>query len=214
MRVLRHRWWLLVLAVGIAAVPTYLVSRSLPKVFEAHTTLLVGLGLPGTSPDYRQIQASQQLSQLYARLATTGPVLEAVKSELGLETDIDDLREAVEATAPIDSTLIEIAVTDGNPARAASIADALAEELISRSPAISSTDPAVERIVTDLLNGGLQSVQEQISAAQAEITRLSGWRARLPTKAASWRRCVPSSPICSRPTPRCWALPAAAAPTS
>ena len=54
MRVLRHRWWLLVLAVAIGAVPTYLVSRSLPEVYEADTTLLVGLGLPGTSPDYQQ----------------------------------------------------------------------------------------------------------------------------------------------------------------
>ena len=61
-RVLRHRWWLLVLAVAIAAVPTYLVSRSLPRVYEARTTLLVGLGLPGTSPDYQQLLASQQLS--------------------------------------------------------------------------------------------------------------------------------------------------------
>src|SRR5690242_19044807 len=108
LRVLRHRWWLLVLAVVIAAVPTYLVSRSLPKVYEAHTTLLVGLGLPGTSPDYQQLLASQQLSQVYSSLATTGPVLEAVKATLGLDTPTEDLRKSVEATAPIDSTLITI----------------------------------------------------------------------------------------------------------
>jgi capsular exopolysaccharide synthesis family protein len=173
-RVLRHRWWLLVLAVAIAAVPTYLVSRSLPKVYEAHTTLLVGLGLPGTSPDYQQLLASQQLSQTYSRIATTGPVLEAVKAALGLDTDINALRESVEATAPIDSNLITITASDADPIRAAQIADALAQELIDSSPTISSNDPAVERIVTDLLNGGLESIQQRISSSQAEITRLAG----------------------------------------
>jgi capsular exopolysaccharide synthesis family protein len=173
-RVLRHRWWLLLLAVAIGAVPTYLVSRSLPKVYEAQTTLLVGLGLPGTSPDYQQLLASQQLSQTYSSLATTGPVLEAVKSTLGLDTNIDALRESVTATAPVESNLITIKVADGDPARAARIADALAQELISSSPSISSNDPAVERIVTDLLSSGLESIQQQISSTQTEITRLAG----------------------------------------
>ncbi len=182
-RVLRHRWWLLVLALAVGAVPTYLISRSLPRVYEAHTTLLVGLGLPGTSPDYQQLLASQQLSQTYSSLATTSPVLEAVNSSLGLDMDIDDLRASVKATAPINSNLLTITASNGDPARAAEIADALAQELISRSPAISSNDPAVERIVTDLLNGGLQSMQQQISSSQTEITRLAGLSSPTPDEA-------------------------------
>jgi capsular exopolysaccharide synthesis family protein len=173
-RVLRHRWWLIVLIVALAAIPTYLISRSLPKSYEAHTTLLVGLGLPGTSPDYQQLLASQQLSQTYASLATTTPVLEAVKSALGLPTDIDDFRKSIKSTAPLDSALITITASDGDPARAAAIADALARELISRTPVISSDDPAVRRIVSDLLNGDLQGIQQQISVSQTEITRLAG----------------------------------------
>ena len=173
-RVLRHRWWLIVLIVALAAVPTYLISGTFPKVYEARTTLLVGLGLPGTSPDYQQLLASQQLSQTYSSLATTTPVLEAVKAELGLDTDIDALRKSVKSTAAIDSALITITASDGDPARAARIADALARELISRSPVISSDDPAVERVVSDLLNGDLESVQQQISSLQKEITRLGG----------------------------------------
>ncbi len=183
-RVLRHRWWLLVLIVAVCALPTYLVSRSLPKVYEAHTTLLVGLGLPGTSPDYQQLLASEQLSQTYSSLVTTSPVLEAVKSALRLDTDINALRESVKATAPINSTLITITVSNGNPALAAQIADALAEELISRSPVITSNDPAVERIVSDLLNGALQSVQQQISSSQQEITRLAGLSSPTPDETA------------------------------
>jgi capsular exopolysaccharide synthesis family protein len=172
-----------VLAVVIGAVPTYLVSRSLPKVYEAHTTLLVGLGLPGTSPDYQQLLASQQLSQTYSRLATTGPALEAVKSALGLDMEIDALDASVKATAPIDSNLITITASDGDPTRAAQIADALAQELISSSPSISSNDPAVERIVTDLLNGGLENIQQQISSSQTEITRLAGLSSPTPDEA-------------------------------
>ncbi|HEY6569937.1 MAG TPA: polysaccharide biosynthesis tyrosine autokinase [Candidatus Limnocylindrales bacterium] len=173
-RVLRRRWWLPVLFVVAAAVPAYLVSRSLPKVYEADTTLLVGLGLPGTSPDYQQLLASQQLSQTYSSIVTTGPLLEAVKEDLDLDMTIDALRKSVTATAPVESTLITITASDGDPARAAQIADALAQELISRSPSISTSDPAVRRIVTDLLDGDLQSMQEQISTAQSEITRLAG----------------------------------------
>jgi capsular exopolysaccharide synthesis family protein len=174
LRVLRRRWWLILLIVGLAAVPTYLISRTFPRVYEAQTTLLVGLGLPGTSPDYQQLLASQQLSQTYSSLATTTPVLESVISSLGLETTVDDFRKSVKATAPIDSTLITIMASDGDPSRAARIADALAAELISRSPGISTGDPAVERVVSDLLNADLQRMQQQISASQTEITRLAG----------------------------------------
>ena len=182
-RVLRRRWWLLVLFVAVAAVPTYLVSRSLPKVYEADTTLLVGLGLPGTSPDYQQLLASQQLSQTYSSIVTTGPLLEAVKEDLDLDMTIDALRKSVEATAPIESTLITITASDDDPARAAQIADALAQELISRSPSISNSDPAVQRIVTDRLDGILQSLLQQISTSQSEITRLAGLTSPTPEDA-------------------------------
>ena len=44
----------------------------------------------------------------------------------------------------------------------------------------------MERIVTDLLNGDLQSMQQQISTSQAEITRLAELSSPTPEEPAGW----------------------------
>ena len=70
-----------VLAGGLA----YLASGLLPKVYEAKSTLLIGQSLSAVNPDFAQLQASQQLSNTYVKLATTRQILVAVIDKLGLK---------------------------------------------------------------------------------------------------------------------------------
>ena len=213
--VLRRRWWLLVLFVAVAAVPTYLVSRSLPKVYEAETTLLVGLGLPGTSPDYQQLLASQQLSQTYSSIVTTGPLLEAVKQELDLEMTIDELRKSVY----------------GDGARRIHPDH---DHGLRQRPGPRRADRRCAGPGADLA----QPVDlQQRPGGAADRHRPVGWRpaehaaadlhipigdhpaggarpAPPPRRPASWRHCGTSSPRSSRPMPPSLATPAAAMPTS
>ena len=172
-----RRWlWLLIACVLLAAGAAFLVSNSLQKMYEGKVTLIVGQSLQSTSPDYNQLLASQRLSQTYADLVTTGPLLGRVIAQEALDVTPEELRALVTADAPRDSTLITITVTDPDPVRVASIANTIANELIAASPAISGRDSEVQQFV----DRDLDAAQRQILDTQAEVERLIGLSERTP----------------------------------
>src|SRR5450759_2411145 len=109
--VLRRWLWLLIAATLLAGGAAYLVSSALPKMYESTVTLIVGQSLSTTNPDINQLLASQRLSQTYADLATTGPLLNRVIDRESLDTTPEELRKLVKATATTDSTLVTVTVT-------------------------------------------------------------------------------------------------------
>ena len=172
--VLRAWFWLLAASVLLAAGAAYLVSSSLPKVYEGKVTLIVGQSTQAANPDLNQLLASQRLSQTYADLATTGPLLEQVIAKNGLPITPDEFRLRIVADAPRDSTLVHLTVQDGDPARAAVLANSLAAEMIAASPAIAGRDSEVQQFVdTDLA-----AIQAQIEDTQTEIQRLTSLASR------------------------------------
>ena len=171
---IRRRLWLLLACVVFGAGSAYLVSASLPKTYTATVTLIVGQSLQAVSPDINGLLASQRLSQTYADLATTGPLLSKVIAREGLGLTPADFRKLIKADAALNSTLVTIEATNGDPAKAAAIANALADELIAASPAISGRSSEIQQFVdTDLL-----AAQTQILQAQAEVERLVGLTSR------------------------------------
>jgi polysaccharide biosynthesis transport protein len=172
--VLRRWSWLLVASVLLAAGAAYLVSSSLPKVYEGKVTLIVGQSTQASNPDLNQLLASQRLSQTYADLATTSPLLQQVIAKNSLGITPDDFRKRIVADAPRESTLVHLTVQDGDPARAATLANSLAAEMIAASPAIAGRDSDVQQFIdTDLA-----SIQAQIEETQTEIQRLTSLTAR------------------------------------
>ncbi len=163
-------WWLLLVAgVVLASVVAFVVSSLQPKVYEAQTTLIVGQSLSSVNPDYTQLLASQRLSKTYASVATTRPLVENVIKQLGLTQTADELTQRVRADAPPDNTLLTITAQDGDPARAAAIANALAEQLIAASPALQGRQADVQQSI----DADLKGTQAQIDETQAQIDRLS-----------------------------------------
>jgi capsular polysaccharide biosynthesis protein len=126
------RDWFAVLAMGmvLAGVAAFAVSSVLPKTYEASATLLVGQSLTAPNPDYSQLLASQIIAQTYAEIATARPTLDGVISALGLEVTPEELREAVTARAPANSTFVIVTASDSDPARAAAVADAVSQALL------------------------------------------------------------------------------------
>lgn len=170
-----RRWlWLLIASLLLAGGASFLVSSSLTKLYEARVTLIVGQSLQSTSPDYNQLLASQRLSQTYADLVTTGPLLTRVIDKESLDATPEELRALVKADAPRDSTLVTITVTDPDPIKAASIANTIADELIASSPALSGRNSDVQQFVDQ----DLQAAQRQIQDTEAEVQRLSGLQTR------------------------------------
>ena len=165
------RAWLpfLVGAVLLASAAAFVISNLLPKVYEAKATLIVGQSLSSANPDYNQLLASQRLSTTYAIVATTRPLLEATIDQLGLTGTADELERQVRADAPRDSTLVSIIAQDSDPARAARIANALADQLIAASPAIQGRESEVQKSI----DADLKATQDDIAATQAQVEALA-----------------------------------------
>ena len=169
-QVIRSWLWLLVASLVLAGGAAYLVSSSLPKVYESTVTLLVGQSSTSSTPNYNDLLASQRISQTYADLATTGTILGQVITEQNLGVTVDDFRNRVTANAPADSTLVMVRVQDGNSARAARLANAIGAQLIAASDAGYGKNSQVQ----DFIAGQISAAQVQITDTQTEIDRLAG----------------------------------------
>lgn len=92
--------------------------------------------------------ASQQITS-YADVATTPLVLDPVIDELGLDTTARELAGRISTTVPPETLILEITVTDEDPAQAAAIANTTSESLRAQVAALETSDeePTVELTV-------------------------------------------------------------------
>jgi succinoglycan biosynthesis transport protein ExoP len=167
--ILRTWLWLLVASVLLAASAAFLVSGAMPKIYEAENTLIVGQSLTASNPNSDQLLAAQRLSQTYATVVTTRPLAQRVIVRLGLQMTADELLKEVKAGAPSNSAMISITVSDTDPAKAAEIANAFADELIAASPAIQGKAADLQKAV----QANLDSTQADITQTQSQIDQLS-----------------------------------------
>lgn len=159
---------LLVGTVVLAAAAAFIVTSFQPKVYESTTTLNVGQSLSGgTSPDVQQLQASQTLAATYSQVATTQSVLGRVITKLGLAETPTDLVKRVTVAATTGSTLLTITAKDGDPARAANLANAMATELIA-----TTTSPDPNNDVAQSIEADLTAIRGEITDAQTESEAL------------------------------------------
>jgi polysaccharide biosynthesis transport protein len=181
--VVRTHAVLVVGGVALAVIVALVVSLALPKSYESRVTLVVGQSLTSVNPEYNQLLASQRLSQTYAALATTRSILERVIRDLGLDMDHRTLESRTTVDLPKDSTLLSITVLDGDPGRAADIANAIAEELIAISPTVQGQRP-------DASAGDAErrALQARIQGLQAQIDVLDRNPARTPAEQAELER--------------------------
>jgi non-specific protein-tyrosine kinase len=172
--ILRAWLWLLVASVLLAASSAFLVSGAMPKIYEARNTLIVGQSLTAANPNSDQLLAAQRLSQTYATVVRTRPLAQRVIVQLGLPMTADGLLSEVGASAPADSALIYITVSDTDPGKAAAIANAFADELISESPAIQGQQADLQKAI----QANLDSTQTEITQTQDQIGQLTANPAR------------------------------------
>ena len=76
-----RRKWIVILTVLVATVATYVVSRQLPKVYEAEATLFVG-NRSDSANDFEAIQSAQVLARTYAELIQSQNVADQVADAL------------------------------------------------------------------------------------------------------------------------------------
>jgi succinoglycan biosynthesis transport protein ExoP len=128
--VLWRRLWLIVVGALLLAAVAFAVSSSLAPVYRATVTMQVDQ--PSSAPlVYASIAAGEDLALTYSELLRTRTLLGMVIDSLGLETTPDALGEVVRTRLIPATPLLEISVEDGDPQRAADIANAIATTFIA-----------------------------------------------------------------------------------
>jgi capsular exopolysaccharide synthesis family protein len=131
---LRKRWALValctLLALGAAAAATLLAT----KMYTSSTQLFVAnSGEADISSQYQGGLFAQQRVKSYAEVAVSDELRKSVATALGL--DPSQLGK-ITADAPLDKVVLNITVTDAEPAQAQKIAATVADQLITRIPEI------------------------------------------------------------------------------
>lgn len=131
-RLLRQRLWIIIACPIVAAMAAGIVSFLLPPVYEAQVSLLVRPSQPLASTDPTATAlTSDQISRTYASLMTQRPLLQSVSSEVGLNIRPEDLAKEITVTPEPNTTILDVAVRDTNPALARDIANRLTADLIA-----------------------------------------------------------------------------------
>lgn len=161
----RRWWWLLVAATLIAAVGSALITLRQPQIYQASTTLMIGRAINDPNPTSGEFYLEQQLAISYADIAQREPVRKGAMEALNL-TWLPDYT----AAAVPNTQLVQIIVTDTDPARAQAVANELAHQLIAASPTNTGQEDQNRQ---KFLNNQLNELQKQIETTQADIQVLS-----------------------------------------
>ena len=130
-RVLRKRWRLIVAAVIVCllAGSAYLLTST--KKYEATAQIFVSTAGANdtTAADLAQGNTfTQARVQSYTSVANSQSVTDAVVKQLGLSISSEALANEISADAPLNKVLINLHVTDRDPAQAARLANAVASQ--------------------------------------------------------------------------------------
>lgn len=135
------RHWVVILVLGVVgAAAGYGYSQYVPEQYRAEASVIV---IPTRGESTTElVQGSnyvQNLVQTYTVLATSPTVLDPVISELGLDDTAKRLADRIDVSAPLNTVIIEIGVTDGKSKVARDAANAIASQLATAVGDLSPT---------------------------------------------------------------------------
>jgi len=168
------RWLLIAACIVVVGLVVYIGSKLMAPVYQASAIVQVSVGSDNNQADISSLLASDQLVQTEAQLAISDPVLREVASHYpGLS--VDQLAKNVSATVKPNTQLFEIDVLDSSPARAAALANDIANTLIKQQ-----TRQAQQHNIQSQ-----QNIQQDLAQTQHQITTITNQIATLRTKKGS-----------------------------
>ncbi|MCB0911277.1 MAG: hypothetical protein KDB60_06655 [Propionibacteriaceae bacterium] len=110
-KVLLEHWLLLLLSIMLGAGAGVLLAMNVPPTYTATATQLVK-GIPGTgiAANYEAAQFAVSRARSYPSFIYSQEVLDGVARDMGTD-DITSIREAISATNPTDTPLVQITAT-------------------------------------------------------------------------------------------------------
>src|SRR3990170_4105397 len=81
---LRKWWWLVVASTLVAGILSSVYILRQPKIYQTHTTLMIGTTINDPNPTNNEFALGQQLADAYANIANRQMVRDATMKALGI----------------------------------------------------------------------------------------------------------------------------------
>ena len=166
--VVRARIRLIIACVVISTGVALAASLLLPPTYEASTELVAGPALTKNVTDVGQLATAQQIAATYAAIVQTQQLAQQVIDQVGLSTSAADLLHHISVSVDTDAPVITIKVDDANASQAAAIANAVAQQLLSRSADVTGSNEQLIKSIQDQIT----TIQDQLASNQGSIKAL------------------------------------------
>ncbi len=144
-----RKYWISIASVALIGVAgAAIVTMATPPTYTARSAVFISVRGGDSAGELLQ-GANYATNQVrsYAQVATTPTVLQPVIDRLGLQITPAKLAEAVTASIPTNTALVEVAVVDHDAELSARIAQATSEQLVSTVDQLSPSDANGKRAV-------------------------------------------------------------------
>lgn len=131
LRVVRKRWRIIVGVTCLAVLAAAALTILTPRTYQSTAQLFISTAGSDTTAELAQGSTfTQKQMKTYADVITSPKVLDPVHDALGIDR-ATPLARSVTATTPPDTVLLNVSVIDRDKAKAARVANAIAEEFTS-----------------------------------------------------------------------------------
>jgi capsular polysaccharide biosynthesis protein len=183
LRKLARRWAIpVVLITVVAGIVGFAVARHSMPIYQAQASVLVIAG-PQSANNSPVLLSPDQAPANAAALMTETPMLQQVISQLHLGITTDQLAKQVTATPETNTELVDVAVQDPSPARAALIDNTLTSDYVAavtnqNQQRIDKLGAALLKQITDATNT-LTNEDAQLATADRQRADTSGITAEI-----------------------------------
>jgi len=162
-----RKWaWLLALGAALGGIASYSFSLTQPVIYQTSTKIMVSAPQDQNTQFYYTAYFDIQLAQTYSQIINTKQVLDLLSKELGYQVSGGQ----ISAKQVTDSQLVVITVTDGDPNRAAEIANTLVDVFKAYSESLQK-----ERYESseETLQNQIDQIVDQMTTLQTEMSQVT-----------------------------------------
>ena len=158
LRVLRERWWVIVLAVVVTVAVAFYVSYTTTPLYSASADLTyernnLDAAVSGTQLFAYDYDLTRTIDSAVAVIGRNESIAEGVKTQLGSSESADTLSGMVSVTSDPDTNLVTISAVSEDPEEAAAVANAFADQfVIYRQSAAKATVAEARTVVKEQLD--------------------------------------------------------------
>ena len=178
-----RRWaWLIGGCTLLALVIALVVTSRMPPAYEATTTLLVAPAEQTSTSEYNTLMAGERLALTYGQMLKGRSILQTVIARLGLDETPEALSKRIRTEPVKDTQLIRVTARDTSPARAALVANTIADIFIDYANGLQEEryrdDISSKEAKIEVQRKAMEETQAQIDTVSArKISRRNRARA-------------------------------------